>query len=91
MRLIWAGDARRDLLALAIASDYLTPAELIERIMTAPAILLAYPALGATTPYGNLRKWPIRRTPFLLLYEVCPDRIQIMRVVDARSDWQSFL
>ncbi len=33
----------------------------------------------------HVRKLPIPRTPFVLLYRLAPERIEILRLLDARS------
>ncbi len=45
------------------------------------------PQLGRPVPERNgVRKLPIPRTPFMLIYRVTPTRIEILRLLDARSN-----
>jgi toxin ParE1/3/4 len=89
-RLIWAGPARRDLFQIAAEAgekDPDLPLILLERVEKAPLTLLDYPAIG--TPLGSmrLRKWPVRKTPFILIYAERGDSVEIRRVLHAASDW----
>lgn len=91
-RLIWSHSARRDL--YQIAADYgeidpALPLILLERVEEAPLALLDYPGLGSLTPERGLRKWPVRKTPFLLFYACVRDVVEIRRVRHAASDWRT--
>ena len=89
-RLIWAGPARRDLFAIAAEAaeqDADLPHILLERVETAPLALLDYPAMGSPLGTTKLRKWPVRKTPFILIYAQRDDRVEIRRVLHAASDW----
>ncbi len=33
------------------------------------------------------RRWPVRRTPYVLLYEPIEGAIYVLRVLDARRQW----
>jgi len=35
----------------------------------------------------NERRWPMRRTSYLLLYEPMDDGIYVLRVLDGRRQW----
>ena len=88
--LIWSRSARDDLFAIAehyreIDPDL--PSILLVRITTAPLVLMDQPRLGAPTHVPEVRKWLVRGTPFLLLYAVRPDRVEIRRVVHSSTDW----
>lgn len=89
-QLIWSFPARRDL--YRIAADYgemdpTLPLEILMRIEQAPSALLDYPDIGSPTPRKGIRKWHVRKTPFLLFYASTPARLEIRRVVHERSDW----
>lgn len=88
-RLLWGRHARADIDRIAAFYAPIEPGlpeRLIDRIEKGPLLLLERPHVG--TPIGRgLRKWPVRHTPFLLLYVAIPDAIQIRRVRHAASDW----
>lgn len=64
---------------------------LLDRVEQAPLLLLENPNLGSPFGAHGLRKWPVRRTPFMLIYRATADAIQIRRVVDPRSDMARLL
>jgi toxin ParE1/3/4 len=89
-RLIWAGPARRDLFRIAAEAgeqDPDLPLILLERVEKAPLTLLDYPGMGTPLGTTRLRKWPVRKTPFILIYAERNDRVEIRRVLHAASDW----
>ncbi len=88
-QLIWSRLARQDLYHIAFDEMLLDADLLISRIEKAPLILLDFPELGEQIwPVGR-RKWRIKGTPFLLLYRVRTEAIEISRVRHVREDWQS--
>jgi plasmid stabilization system protein ParE len=91
-RLIWSNAARRDLYQIADTYDAVEPGlglTLLERVEEAPLLLLDYPGLGSATALPGIRKWPVRKTPFLLFYAATRDRVEIIMVRHAASDWRS--
>jgi plasmid stabilization system protein ParE len=88
----WALSARDDLFQIADHYDEIS-VELTDHIMAviegAPLILLDHPFAGPPLKNVPLRKWLVRETPFLLLYRVARDRIEIARVLHTASDWRS--
>ena len=92
MRLIWAEKAVADLQDIAdhyAQFDPDLPDELLERIYAAPLILLERPRIGAPIGSYDLRKWLVSGSPFLLLYRIGDDRIEIARVLHGATDWKS--
>jgi toxin ParE1/3/4 len=92
VHLEWAAATEADINQIIEYYAGISPAlatELVERIATAPKQLLDFPFIGPETDVEGLRKWRVARTPFLLLYVVERDRVLIVRVVDARSNWQA--
>ena len=59
---------------------------LIERIERAAEVLAAFPLMGRRLD-TNERRWPIRRTSYLLLYEPMDGGIYVLRVLDGRRQW----
>jgi toxin ParE1/3/4 len=91
VRLEWAESTETDLNRIIAHYAEIAPSiamQLVERIENAPKPLLDFPFIGPETEVEGLRKWRVVKTPFLLLYTVEPDLVTIIRVVDARSNWQ---
>ena len=89
-QLIWSYPARRDLYRIAAEIreiDPELPLEILMRIEQTPLALLDYPDIGSSTPRRGIRKWHVRKTPFLLFYASTANRLEIRRVVHERSDW----
>ncbi len=92
MDLVWTAPAESDLYEIA---DYYSslhpdlPLEILQRVYEAPLILLERPHLGAPTRKPDVRKWSIKRTPFILLYAVRSQCVEIRRVVHNRSNWEA--
>jgi toxin ParE1/3/4 len=90
VRLDWAETTEEDLNRIIAHYHEIAPSlamDLIERIAAAPRPLLDFPFIGPETEIDGLRKWLVAKTPFLLLYNVEPDRVVVVRVVDTRSNW----
>jgi plasmid stabilization system protein ParE len=47
------------------------------------------PYIGRQIGMEGLRKLPVRKTPFAIVYEVFDDRIEIVRIWDQRADPES--
>jgi len=91
-RLVWSNAARRDLYRIADDYDAEVPGlglTFLERVEEAPLILLDYPGLGSPTLLPGVRKWRVRKTPFLIFYVANRDRVEITTVRHASSDWRS--
>lgn len=61
--------------------------DLIARIVLSTDILLDHPAAGAAIGYRRWRRWRVRRTPYLLIYEPVAGGLRIVRVRHEREDW----
>ena len=88
-RIIWSPRSRGDLIGIAEYYDQFDPAlaeQIIDRVETAPAPLLDFPELGSPTTSGA-RKWLVPKTPYLLLYDVNGDTIEVVAVQHVRSNW----
>jgi toxin ParE1/3/4 len=91
MRLVWALQAEADLYEIADHYAAISPDladEILNRIFEGPLVLLDYPQLGQPAGLLELRKWAVRRTPFILLYRVLGTDLEVARVVHAASDWE---
>lgn len=59
-----------------------------EQFLRAQQLLSANPHIGhLSEKVEGARELHIRRTPFTFIYRPFKDRIEILRVVDERSDW----
>lgn len=57
-----------------------------DSLLRTEALIAENPYLGhPTDPGSEAREFPILRTPFILLYRVRPDRIEILRLLDLRA------
>ena len=89
-RIVWSKTARNDLEEL---NDWFRqfspdlPLTLTERIEAALPMLLDFPQLGSMVADSSVRKWPARRTPYLIFYRPTPDGIRILKVRHVRSGW----
>ena len=59
---------------------------MLERVEAAPVPLLEFPEIGSLTTAGA-RKWRVPRTPYLILYDVSGDIIEVLAVQHVRSNW----
>lgn len=51
-------------------------------------VLKTTPLVGhASLTIEGVREFPILRTPFSLIYRLKQDRIELLRIIDKRSDW----
>ncbi|GAA0297884.1 hypothetical protein GCM10009087_04640 [Sphingomonas oligophenolica] len=90
MRILWSRPARDDVFAIADYYDAIDPdlAEaIVDRIDGAASALLANPHIGRPFVNLDIRKWNVRHTPFLLLYVVRGNDIEIRRVRHGAADW----
>lgn len=88
----WTGTASVDLEAIddhLMAVDPALANATIDRIEAAGAFLRQTPGAGRIILSGGIRKWTVRNTPYLLLYRIVPNRIEILRVRHDREDWQA--
>jgi plasmid stabilization system protein ParE len=89
LKLVWAAPAQADLHALADfyrQIDVKLSDRMRQRIERTPALLTRFPRMG--TPLGStaIRKLRVRHTPFVLYYQLEPDRIVVLRVIHAAHD-----
>ena len=90
MQLRWALRARRDLFDIADHYGEIDPDvadRLLLQIETAPLFLTEHPNAGPPLPDTELRKWSVRRTPFILLYRVSRTTVEVARVVHHSTNW----
>lgn len=91
-RIAWTASAQRDLRNIVlfyreIAPDL--PDRLVGDVERATLILLDYPQLGPAVNEAGLRRCRAAGTPFLLFYRVSSTTVRILKVRDARSNWNA--
>lgn len=60
---------------------------ILERIRSAGDFLRSVPQGGTPIDRTAARKWRAAHTPYLLIYRLRDDAIEILRVHHARQDW----
>ena len=92
MRVIWSHAAQDDVLDIADYYDRIAPNladEILQRLEDASVPLIDFSQLGELIDVeGDVRKRSVAGTPYILLYVVASDRVEVQRVVHARSDWR---
>ena len=87
----WTKDAQRD---FANIDDFYADKspEFAERVGDAAIavgrLLQRHPEAGETMDLGDVRKFNVGDTPYILLYRILIDRVQILRVRHVREDWK---
>lgn len=90
MRLIWSRRALDGLLEIQQRLDGAGPgagARAAERILAAVDRLHDFPRLGRTFGASGARLLPVAGTPFLIRYDLGPDRIEIVDVFHGGRPW----
>ena len=92
MQVLWSRPATADLFEIADYYDRIDPGlaiELMDRAKRAPTALTDSPRIGPVLDEEpDMRKWLVPGTPFLLLYAIRGEAIEIRRVRHAASDWR---
>ena len=87
----WTPLARADLEAIDsfYAAEDPEFADRVGRTAIAAARFLSeWPGSGSLVSDGGIRKWPVKATPYILVYRVLKASIQILRVRHNREDWR---
>lgn len=90
----WSRDAQRDLAGI---DDYYRPLnsaaalKIARSAVGAARFLAGNPSAGEQLADGNVRRWRVARTPYLLLYRPEPAALRILRVIHASRDWTRFV
>lgn len=91
MRIVWTPPAIGDLEAI---DDYWagysaeSAEEVASQIEAAAAFLADLPKAGSSLESGQARKWRVRATPYLLVYRIIGDSIELLRVYHERMNWR---
>jgi toxin ParE1/3/4 len=94
MELRWARRARKDLFDIADHYEEIDPNlsdRILDKVETTPLFLIEHPFAGSPVPDTPLRTWPIRGTPYLLLYRVSRAAVEVVRVVHHSTNWHGDL
>lgn len=90
MQLIWSPRAQLDL-ALIDGELFLEDPDFADRVALAAVysarFLLEWPYAGSTVGGDGRRKWPVKKTPYILVYKVMDESVHILRVYHERQDW----
>ena len=72
-----------------IAREDVSVAQAIaQRVWDSSRQLIDFPRLGAPLA-GDSRLWPVLRTPYILVYRIRDETVEILRVWHSRQDWRS--
>jgi toxin ParE1/3/4 len=91
VRIVWTQPAQQDLARIhdyfveldpAFSDKYATDA------IAAGRFLADNPYAGSRLG-RTVRKWPVRRSPFILIYRVKADTVEILRVRHERENWRA--
>jgi toxin ParE1/3/4 len=90
--LFWTPPAEADLYAI---DDYWWPIDpetadrIAGRIEEAAHFLRSLPQGGSLIEQGDIRKWRASSTPYLLIYRVRGETVEILRIHHDRQDWRA--
>jgi plasmid stabilization system protein ParE len=60
-----------------------------QQFLATQKLLKANPYIGQPSDFAEgTREHHVPRTPFAFVYRVVEDRVEVLRVVDGRSDWR---
>lgn len=95
MRIAWSGRAIRNIEAARdyIARDNPAAAEAVtERIIRQVERLVAFsPGLGRPGRISGTRELVVSRTPYIVVYRVAEDEVQVLAVIHQAQDWPESL
>ncbi|HET8637651.1 MAG TPA: type II toxin-antitoxin system RelE/ParE family toxin [Acidobacteriaceae bacterium] len=60
----------------------------VDRIEAAVNLLRAFPMMGRTGRRSGTRELPVPGTPYLLVYRVKQESVQVLAVLHGARDWQ---
>ncbi|GAC1676998.1 MAG: hypothetical protein NVS9B2_27800 [Steroidobacteraceae bacterium] len=60
-----------------------------KRIKEAEHLLQNNPSMGTPAHVPNARTWTVRRTPYVIVYRVRGDVLEIVRCWHGRRDWKN--
>jgi len=92
LKLRWTRPALADLVEAQnyIARDNPAAAEAVaQRVWDAAKRLCDNPEIGRQGHVQGTREWPVNQTPYLIVYRVKDDAVEILRVWHGRRNWQN--
>jgi toxin ParE1/3/4 len=92
LKLRWTRPALADLVEAQnfIARDNPSAAEnMAQRIWETAKMLCDHPEIGRRGQLAGTREWIVSHTPYLIVYRVKDDAVQILRVWHGRRNWQA--
>ena len=87
MRIIYLSSARDDLNWLRRYNTEVFPEgarQALQHLIQAEDMIRRHPHIGRPAEVPGLRELPIARTPFIVVYRIAGDEIQILRIRDSR-------
>jgi len=91
LKLRWTRPALADLIEAQnyIARDNPAAAEAVaQRVWDATKRLSDHPEIGRQGHVRGTREWPVSQSPYLIVYRVKNDAVEILRIWHGRRDWQ---
>jgi plasmid stabilization system protein ParE len=85
----WSLRAQADFRAFyesALEQDPTYALNIVEALDAAITRLLEFPGLGTPVGSAGHRKWRIKKAPFLIIYAIESDSLQVLRVYHERQD-----
>lgn len=86
----WTSLARDDLVAIDTywwTNNSMRADEILARIKASAEFLQSLPNAGPPLDDYPARKWSVRQTPYLLIYRIVGDEIEILRVHHGNENW----
>jgi toxin ParE1/3/4 len=90
-RLIWSRGSVDDLVRIKAFLDQHDPRaalRIVEAMRTSADLLAAYPCAGPVLS-DQSRNFSVRRTPYILVYRILGDAVEVARVRHARENWRT--
>lgn len=88
MRIAWADSARRDFENAIAFLQERSPAgarRIGERILDVVSLLERFPEIAPLSRHRGLRQLVVPRTPYLVIYRVEKDRVEIRAIIHAKQ------
>ncbi|WP_373489254.1 type II toxin-antitoxin system RelE/ParE family toxin [Blastomonas sp.] len=88
-KLVWARQAQSDLARIddqLVVQDIDFANRVAIAAVYAANFLCDWPDAGSIINHRNDRKWPVKTTPYILIYAVDSDHVRILRVYHEQQD-----